>query len=48
MKKRKMVYLSFLYLIVVIYIFCIVYWFVIYRLLIRMMELKKEELSVGI
>lgn len=48
MKKRKMVYLSFLYIIVVIYIFCIVYWFVIYRLLIRMMELKKEELSVGI
>lgn len=48
MKKRIMVYLSFLYLIVVIYIFCIVYWFVIYRLLIRMMELKKEELSVGI
>lgn len=48
MKKRKMVYLSFLYLIVVIYIFCIVYWFVIYRLLMEMMELKKEELSVGI
>lgn len=48
MKKRIMVYLSFLYLIVVIYIFCIVYWFVIYRLLMEMMELKKEELSVGI
>lgn len=48
MKKRKMVYLSFLYIIVVIYIFCIVYWFVIYRLLMGMMELKKEELSVGI
>lgn len=48
MKKRIMVYLSFLYLIVVIYIFCIVYWFVIYRLLMEIMELKKEELSVGI
>lgn len=48
MKKRTMVYLSFLHLTVAIYTFCTVHWFVIHRLLTGMMEPKKEESSAGI
>lgn len=48
MKKRTMVYLSFLHLTVAIYTFCTVHWFVIHRLLTEMMEPKKEESSAGI